>query len=341
MEPLPTTVEQTEGHATITQFPDAGQRPPGSQFAPELAEDTPAERPGQNRIRWTLEESRSVAAELAKEVRKNGWRHLPEVGDRVGRAMLLEMLAAAQVKALGRDRRRLGASLQSFNVIFWKLVEDALAAKTSLDAPSRNVSTPEAQAAVKPETAPPENAATEAMTPKVEAQSGFALARADDPLSSVPTGTLLSALFTRLMSSMTAIGDLREMNGMLTDDVGKLQLDNEALKRRMAEVETQLELSGKKDVKRPRVAILGCRRYEFEHIRQGCDQLGLRLDLRHYDQDTAPGNVHADWAISLKWLNHAWDAKIKEAVPSEHYRFLNGGIGTAIKQLQAWFQPAA
>jgi hypothetical protein len=92
-------------------------------------------------------------------------------------------------------------------------------------------------------------------------------------------------------------------------------------------------------VKAPVVAVLGCRKYEFDYIVAGAKAAGLpKIDFRFYDQDTSPTPFRADYAITLKFMNHGWDAQCKNGVPDGNYKFSNGGVSTAIKQLETWFR---
>lgn len=143
---------------------------------------------------------------------------------------------------------------------------------------------------------------------------------------------------------LAMLSDLHQMQQLVVEETGKITGSVSQLAERMKQVEqdvTKLEKSHDErptDKLIPRVAILGCRKYEVEHIRQGCEQVGLKLDFRHYDQDESPRKIHAEWAISLKWLSHSWDDQIKAAIPNGKYVFLNGGVGMAVNQLKTWFQ---
>lgn len=143
---------------------------------------------------------------------------------------------------------------------------------------------------------------------------------------------------------LAMLADLHEMQKLLVDETGKITSSVAQLTERMKALEgdvTKLEKAHEErptDRLIPRVAILGCRKYEVEHIRQGCEAIGLKIDFRHYDQDESPRKIHADWAISLKWLSHSWDNQIKDAIPAGKYVFLNGGVGMAVNQLKTWFQ---
>lgn len=143
---------------------------------------------------------------------------------------------------------------------------------------------------------------------------------------------------------LVMLGELHEMQKLVVDETGKLGEAQKQMAERMKSLEadvTKLERANDErptDRLIPRVAILGCRKYEVEHIRQGCEAVGLKIDFRHYDQDESPRKIHADWAISLKWLSHSWDSQIKDCIGPGKYVFLNGGVGMAVNQLKTWFQ---
>jgi hypothetical protein len=143
---------------------------------------------------------------------------------------------------------------------------------------------------------------------------------------------------------LSMLANIEEMQKLLVEETGVIRKEQDrqatemkAIAADVSKLSDAVAEAPRKDVL-PRVAILGCRRYEVEHIRQGCEAVGLKLDFRHYDQDEKPRKIHADWAISLKWLSHSWDDQIKAAIPNGKYVFLNGGVGMAVNQLKTWFQ---
>jgi len=148
------------------------------------------------------------------------------------------------------------------------------------------------------------------------------------------------------VEQLSLLTELAEMQKLIVEETGALAKNQEALIHRLDSFEAELRkvntAVGEAPTANliPRVAILGCRRYEMEHIRQGCEEVGLKLDFRHYDQDENPRKIHAEYAISLKWLNHSWDGQIKDAIANGKYVFLNGGVGMAVNQLKTWFQSA-
>lgn len=156
----------------------------------------------------------------------------------------------------------------------------------------------------------------------------------------------LEALEKRVPTAeqLNLLAELVEMQKLVVEETATIRKDQAAMTARMNAFEAELRKVNTAVVEAPtselipRVAILGCRKYEMEHIRQGCEEVGLKLDFRHYDQDENPRKIHAEYAISLKWLNHAWDGQIKDAIANGKYVFLNGGVGMAVNQLKTWFQ---
>lgn len=281
---------------------------------------------GRHNIHWKAAEMKQVADALADLILKEGWRHVPPTGDRVGRNMLTDMLATAQL-VLDRSRRRLRASPTMFKANFWALVEVTLTAKAQT----------KALATTTPSEPTAEKGTAPASAPSAPVSPPSSVLRPLPALDQIPTAALISAALSRLLESM---GANEATVRRVAELEAKHQKQLDAVMVRFAELENRITSTPAPEERKklPRVAILGCRLYEMEHIRDGCKAAGLALDFRHYDQDQAPRQFQADYAISLKWLNHSWDDQCKRAVPSaDHYKFLNGGVGTAIQQLKTWF----
>lgn len=279
------------------------------------------------RKHWSLDEMRLVATELAGMVRKQGWRKLPEIGDRGGRRMLAEMLAAAQIHTLPRERRRLGYSLQAFNMVFWKMVEDALTNKADLAAQALVAEV------AKEVGIPPEQPPAAPVPP-----DGYAILPEKDPLGSVPLDVLLRTAFARLVASANKVDELEGMHVLLLEELEKTRNLHEVTLQRLAVIENAIKNTPKQEVVQlPRVAIIGCERYEFTKIVTTCRDLGLRLDLKHHEADDSRG-IFGEWAILLPWANHSWREKAKATLPNGKWICIDGGARKAVEQLLKWFQ---
>lgn len=305
----------------------------------------PTREDNASRIHWDATERRAVVLDLARLIRKQGWRHIPDTRDRTGRNFLADFLATAQL-VLPRERRRLSASPTQLGEAFWTLVQGALTTGADLEAKNSNGTSDHATETTTALFAGP---ATVAPAPATAAPAGPPEGKvqldAADPLRSVPLDALLHATFTRLhrnvQQSAAKVSELEQLTVMQAEDNNRLMKADIALNQRLAALEARLALVNTTTEKLPRVAIVGCRLYEFEHIRQGAEAAGLKLDLRHYDQEANPTKISADWAILMKWGRHAWQDQINAAITNTDRRiFLNGGVGMVITQLKTWFQSA-
>ncbi len=329
---LPVSHEPT--HPPLAVLPDEPTN--GHEHS---AEELNGAAPVEHKAQWSQDERRAVAIEVARLIRRQGWRHVPEPSDRTGRALLTDFLFAAQ-QLLPRERRRKTKSPAALGDIFWTLVEAALTTKTDLAPPVPVKSASEL--ASEPVPGPvPEAAKGEAATPP----AGQAILPEADPLRDVPLAALLQATFRRILIAVDQaqaanrrVGELEELNAMQAEDLSQMRKEYQQVQQRIANLETALQGLPKAEKKLPRVAIVGCLRYQFDHITHAADAAGLELDFRHYDQETNPTKLSADWAIILKWGSHAWQDQINSAIPAGQHIFLNGGIGMAVNQLKTWFQ---
>lgn len=312
------------------------EAPPEAPPALRVIEGAEQEAAKASRTKWDMAENRIVATEVARLLNTQNIRYLPESDDREGRIFLKEFVATAQLK-LPRDRRRLTAQLAAFSDVFWKLVRDAITNKSYLAQPGSEI---EQASTNKPSgTEAPAPAAHSPSAPAVVPPEGFALVNGDHPLGNVPIAALLAEVSRRFDEQRTKTNDTEQLLAMLADDMNKAERQGEIFMKRLAAMEGKLQIVPAAPEVLPRLVIVGCKRYEFEHISHNLKTLGIRLDLRHYDQDaTVPAKVNADWAISLKWLSHAtWD-RIEKSVPAGQAVFIHGGVGMAVSQIKAWFQ---
>lgn len=277
-----------------------------------------------HRIRWTPAEIKIVALRIAELAHKAGWRHLPDLDDRGSRILVHDMLSAAQV-LLPADRRRLAAPFQSFREDIWKEVEIALTAKSYL----------------KTETVPivilPPGATDARLgrgfNPAPTAPETPAAARVQ-AVGELPTATLLSETFSRLLA-MVGASEAQER---------KIKTLENDFNERLAELENRLKtapVTAPEKKKRPLVAVLGCDDQMMEHLRTACTHAGIEVEFRHYHNDSNPKPVHADRALSFRFVDHRWHDQLKISFPDKNHRqFVPGGIGMAVQVIKAWFPSA-
>lgn len=292
-------------------------------------------RTGVKQIRWDYQETHAIADQLAGLMRKQGLVSIPSKGDHFGRSMLSDMLATAQLNATAKqqlpgNRQRLRAQPSMFKASFWSEVEKCLK-NPAQPAPVQSSTTNPG------EDAPPSEASAPA------AQSSEPASSSIDLLATIPTAALLSAVFSRMLglvgeheTNSRRVQAVEELVLSIPDEIAHLRQD---IMQRLAAHDNAVQVQVETRKVLPRVAIIGCQRYEFDHIQQGAKGAGLQLDFRHYDQDSHPRPVHAEWVISMKWISHDWARQIN-SMPTDHKKFISGGVGTVINQLKQWFTPA-
>lgn len=274
-----------------------------------------------SRIHWRDDEIKQVAINLAAKLREAGLRHVPDLGDKVGGSLVLDYLRIAQSEVLPRDRRRSGPTINrgNFKPEFWAAVEVALTAKTEPVAPLVEL--------------PPPPPVVEAPAPEPEAEK----------LAEVPLAKLLSHTLSALLEFVgkseaqgQALAELGQWKEAILGEMSELHKEVGQLRVQIANGSHLLPEPPKKVL--PRVAIVACQRFMFEHITRGAEARGIKCEWHHYGQDEKPKKVHAEWAISLRWGGHSWDDQLKISIPNPDRRvFLSGGTSEAIKQLEAWF----
>lgn len=290
------------------------------------------------KMRWTMEENKAVAVAMARELRKQGIRHVPEDGDRVGRRFAFDALAAAQLILEKPRRKKNGGASAMLNMVFRKLVEDALTTKADM------ASVPPLS---KPEEAEASKTGGTASTPTAHPvpPAGFAIIPEHDPLANVPLAALLNAALGRLVDTLntanTKTAQLEQANMVLLEEMAKISGAHEKIMQRLADHDTALgNLPAQERKILQRVAVIGCRRDVFEHIKHGAEVHGINVDFRLYEQGEEARKIDADWAIALRWRNHATSDQVRAAgIPSNRFAILDAGVTGAITQLRTWFQP--
>lgn len=313
-----------------------------------LAPSVPAKRgPGRMKgdkvIRLALNEEKTLAEAVAPILLKQGISFLPETNDRAGSEFLVSALRTGQVTGLRPERRKTIKGRNSFGRHFYQELKAqlklGLRARTAANGTHGQLPAPTMAPAPAPITPGP-------VVPLITNQ----VMQSAVSIHEAPTEFLVATLVARLFKSLEKNGspelekkvsELREFNELITSELSELRKQLEALTPTLRHTPsiTPFPPQEKPAVKLPRVAILGCRKEQFDFIEYEAKKLGLNLDLRHFDQDQKPVYFQADYAISMRWVRHHWDDHTKESVPAGRYVFLRGGMGQAVVQLREWFDP--
>lgn len=284
--------------------------------AAHVPERTPAPREGS----WTDHEQGALLAHLAEAMRKQGIP-IPEGSDRFGSVMFKDMIIAAQNSTLPVNRRRdlthARQVLANAGMLerLQKLLDEKKPSITYAPAEENPVQIV--------------SAANLAEKPKT---NGSALAEALRSLANIFESAL-----------ETAHKEAEEARGLCELAVQ----ENSELRLRLGNVEDKINglqqnvpahaPAPRKSL--PRVAILGCHLDGFRHIMQKSRELGLELELKHYEQDSVPVFIREEYAVMLKWASREWMDKMK-AIPQDRRAITQGGPSRAVMQLQTWFAPA-
>lgn len=307
---------------------------PGHEEGPEH-EEGEVNGGGNRKRRWSIQEMREVAAVVAKQLRKQGLRHVPQVGDFTGRQFLGDFVREAQI-VLPIERRRINAPLHAFSPIFFKLVEDALAV-----APD---TTPKPVVLVEANKSETNGAVAPAAPVHPVPPVGYAIVSEAQPLANIPLVVLMREVNNRLLdaldSSAKKIQILEDSNKFLLEEFATVSASQERIMRRLADHDTALgKLPAQVRENLPRVAIVSCRKDEMDHIERGAEKHGLKLDFRLYEQNSAPRRIDADWAVTMRFGGHEWQDQVNKSIPSGQSVFTNGGVSSVINQLCQWFKP--
>lgn len=278
------------------------------------------------RLTWTNEERQKLAVAVAAKLRAQGLRHGPTEGDRTGASFLLDAVRAAQHEVFERERRRAIIGRTQLGTKFFSELEIALTAKAETEALVHKIEAQQAAPTTTP--APAAVAPAPAMTDEQLVTAGLAKASL---AQLVQAG--MAKLFETLGQCEAGLNELRDFNNLLVEE-------NSQIGRHMSELHVEItNLRGTAKKRLPIVAILGCQPHVYQHIVDGAKSTGIELDFRHYEQGAKARPFHADYAIALQWLDHAWTDQLHNAVPDRaRYKYIGqGGVGMAIKQLKEWF----
>lgn len=347
--------------------PSAEESTPGPTPTPQAA--TPAPEPAPvlvppvspsesfKAVTWTKQERESILLHLCHLLQSKGIGQIPEPSDRVGSMMLGDDIRIAQEQALPRHRRRdLSHARAAFMDMDLMPELEAMLKRPRLPAAPAKGPEMEELVAMKPPARVETNGRHHANgnghhpelkpepRPQPAQQDGLEARKfMEDAQTMLKAFKEANAHLNAMLDRMT---EIEQMNQLLTEE-------NAGINRRMGTQAAELsnlrdeirELKGAKVIKEklPRVAILGCRKDEFEAVVKKAGENGLDLDFRHYEQQREKVlPVHADYAIMMPGLDHAQAYAVEKAVPRGQYVYLsNFSVTKSIAYLLAWFNPAA
>lgn len=307
--------------------------------------DPEAKQP-KKRVWWQAHELSAVQSIAVNKLKSLGVGTVPTKDDYSGSRMLLEIFNSAQHQMLPANRWKKFPSrlhLESCGLLdnLQTLLRQA-PKQTPVEA--AGVPPPVSAQPEVPVAPPPQGPGP--VSPAVNSAPPFPPAVAPTKPSELPENEIMAALqvlgraITEGRAHAKQMGELTEMNTLLMEEVDGLRKRIETLDaaiRGMAKVERKEEAAAKVDL--PVVAVLGCRKEQFDQICTKAEERGLKLTLRHYDQDSAPRPISAQWAVSLRWVRHHWEDQVKKSgIPMSQYSFLpHGGVSQAVQMLELWF----
>lgn len=301
--------------------------------------------------RWSSAEAASVAVATAGHLLKQGIHFLPDPSDRIGSQFLLESIRRGQTDVLPPERRRVEIKHRAgISKVFWHELRQALKKPmpAATPAPHQNGTNGHAPVAPAPEVAAP-------VAAKPEPTPVHTVLSVGDASTELLVATLVGRLF-RLLEKNTPpvqLGEIerkveeqRQFGELITAELSEIRKQVEALTPQLKlplfpAQDTATPFEPEQQARLPRVAILGCRKDQFDVIQHEVEKRGLKLDLKYYDQDQKPVSFTADYAISMRWVRHHWDDHVKAGVPRGQFTFIRGGVGQVIMQLEAWFTKEA
>lgn len=273
----------------------------------------------QDRSSWTTHEEGALLIHLAEAMRNQGIP-IPEGSDRFGSIMFKDMIIAAQNATLPVHRRR--DLTQARQVLanagmlerLQKLLDEKKPTTTYApveENPAQLVSAP--NPAQKPKT------------------NGTALAEALRSLANI--------FETALETAHKEAEEARELCELAVQENSELRLRLGNVEDRVSNLQQNNHATPPAPRKAlPRVAILGCHLNEFVHVMQKSRELGLELELKHYEQDSTPTFIREEYAVMMKWASREWMDKMK-SIPADRRAITQGGPSRAVMQLQTWFAP--
>lgn len=316
-------------------------------------------------VNWSPEEKRSLIIHTAHLIRKQGWKHVPPTDDRTGCIMFNDMVRAAQSNALPAHRRKAMDFPRGVLIDNDMMPQLEIMARTTflptLPAKAPELSELKAPAAAPGTTAPaqaPAPAAAASVSPVIHLSEARQTASAPRALADYSDAELFQAATIRLLEHLNKRREISDSELQLAKLREELETDfrllsdvnrdaEEKLNRaetRIAELERRLNAitAEATKAKAPRVAVLGCRKDQFDLIAERVAERGMNLDLRHYEQQGAKVlDVFADYAILMPGIGHVQEDKVKQVIPRGQYVFISEfSVSKTVAQLVVWFQPS-
>lgn len=273
------------------------------------------------RIHWKPSELEVLAQEFVTQIRKLNMVAIPTVGDRIGARFLNESLQAAQEIAIAPERRRANLHRANLTAAFWERAEKILGERVQAEKEeARKASLPPLPVAPPP----PEKTIADFSDEDVIASAAVRIFR----------------IFKQSSMSNAEVQEVRKKVGEVVQFGDLFSEELDVIRKQLSDLQSAREkLSQVRIVGLPRVAILGCRADQFEMVVKQCKQANILAEFRHFDQDRNPHQFTADYALSMKFVKHAWEDQAKRAVPPGHYAFISGGIGSVVMKIEEWLKP--
>ena len=314
-----------------------------------------------NRVIWTKEEKTIFAKEIARRLKVQGFPAIPQLTDRVGRGFFISAVREAQ-GVLARDRRKSlgngrvnqflnqsGVSPLIDQMLKLHLMDLSPPAKEETNnrkieiAPLNNNNNRVENIQLKDRQDIPAEVTPEIIqTLKVQNSKNGPIAQAfynlADLLNGIENKTIEHVEMQNLL--MEELAELRSRIQKSETFISQQHTQiNELMEMVTAQAKSDQIEEDKKDI--PIVAILGCRKYEFDEIERKSKELNLPINLRHYDQDSRIRPISAQWAVSMKFTTHSWQSQVDNAIAKGQSAFLRGGTTQVVRQLETWFAELA
>lgn len=297
-------------------------------------------RPGQRVVHWNSMERDLVARETVKEMMARGVGQIPSQDDRAGARLILDCARCAQQKHLPPGRIRKLTSITDIipNGILAMLPSAMKTAQAEREAAEQAAARAKLLGMGKkleePVAPPPVNTAPPIPAPAAKVEvSPLSQEELADPILAAA-----NALMLALRVQFREMKEIREMHSLMVEEVDGLRKRVEASEAHMREIDkVDRSVVAKVKAELPVVAILGCRKDQFDEVCTKAKERGLNLVFRHYEQDSNPRPISAQWAITFRWVRHSWDDQIKASISPRQSAFIHGGISQGVAQLELWF----
>lgn len=305
---------------------------------------------------WSYDEKKALAKAAVEELRRDGLNIVPEQGDRFGSSLIIRAITLAQKKIFPPERWRgklhrtmlAAAGKRTPSVI--TLMEEAI--KVPPPPKEKPVEPTPPAAVVPPPIQPP---AEPAPAPVAEASSApLAIPRLPEMLRELDVHKLADAgpmtqaalVLTSMMHQFESrFREGMQMQTLLVEETDSLRKQLSSLQEEhgklVATMQNHRPPEAPLEAPRPTVAVLGCQKYEFDQIAAKAEERGLKLQFRHYDQESKPRPIVGTHALLMKWISHTWQEHVDKSIPRGQWAFVAGGLTKAVLQLEVWFNADA